>query len=101
MLPIVELSRMPPSIQLALAALVLAAAVYDVRSRRIPNWLSAAGLCAGLALRTSLRGWRGLKDAARANPELDVAHPAAVTLPHGLSIAAGCLAYLVLPDLDV
>jgi len=34
----------------ALAALVVAAGITDLRSRRIPNWLSLAGLLAGLAL---------------------------------------------------
>lgn len=33
--------------------------VSDVRTRRIPNWLTYGGLVAGLALRTILEGWRG------------------------------------------
>ena len=40
----------PPGVEAFLLALVLAAAVYDVRYRRIPNWLTVAGVLAGLAL---------------------------------------------------
>ena len=42
-------------------ALVLCAAVYDVRYRRIPNWLSVTGVLAGLALNAFLdRGRPGM-----------------------------------------
>jgi len=41
--------------------LVLAAAVFDLRYRRIPNWLVLAGLLAGLAVNTWLAGWSGLR----------------------------------------
>lgn len=52
----------PRGIELALLALVLAAAVYDVRYRRIPNWLTVAGVVAGLTLNTFLyQGWPGLR----------------------------------------
>ncbi|HWQ54810.1 MAG TPA: A24 family peptidase [Bryobacteraceae bacterium] len=47
-------------VQAALLALVLTAAVYDFRFRRIPNWLAVTGFCAGLALNTVLGGWGGL-----------------------------------------
>ncbi len=40
----------PPGVVAVLLMLVLAAAVYDVRYRRIPNWLAVAGVLAGLAL---------------------------------------------------
>jgi len=40
----------PPGIQVALLALVLAAAVFDVRYRRIPNWLTVGGVVIGIAL---------------------------------------------------
>lgn len=44
----------------ALLALVLAAAAYDVRYRRIPNWLTGAGVLAGLGLNAFLRqSWPG------------------------------------------
>lgn len=173
----------PDWIQVTLITLVLVAAVIDVRTRRIPNWLSGAGMLAGFGLQGTLRGWKGLEDAAlgaglaflvyfilfalramgggdvklmtavgalagvsnwfiifilasisggilavslilfhgtlrpsvvnlgflveqlarfhvpyRANPALDVSHPRAVTLPHGLSIAAGSLLFLVLAN---
>lgn len=55
----------PPhyAVQSALAVLVLVAAGYDVRYRRIPNWLTVSGLAAGLALNGFLGGWGGLKTA--------------------------------------
>ena len=37
-----------------LLALVLGAAVYDVRYRRIPNWLTVGGVLVGLALNAFL-----------------------------------------------
>jgi prepilin peptidase CpaA len=40
----------PLGVQAVLIAVVLAAAVYDVRYRRIPNWLSLAGVLIGVAL---------------------------------------------------
>jgi prepilin peptidase CpaA len=40
----------PRGVELALLAVVLAAAVYDVRYRRIPNWLTVAGVVIGIAL---------------------------------------------------
>ena len=51
-------------IQAALAALVLVAAVCDIRSRDIPNWLTLGGIVAGLVLHPYLAGWAGLKFAA-------------------------------------
>ncbi len=52
-------------IEVLLLALVLTAAVYDLRWRRIPNWLAAAGAFAGLSLNavladfSSAGGWTG------------------------------------------
>ena len=40
----------PPSVEAVVLALVLGAAVYDARYRRIPNWLTLAGVLIGLAL---------------------------------------------------
>jgi len=40
----------PPKVDLLLLALLLAAAVYDVRFRRIPNWLTVSGVVLGLAV---------------------------------------------------
>jgi prepilin peptidase CpaA len=52
----------PPGVEVILLSLVLGAAVYDVRYRRIPNWISAGGVVIGLALNTFLyQGWPGLR----------------------------------------
>lgn len=53
-----------PGVQILLIAVVLVAAVYDMRFRRIPNWLSVTGVVLGLALNTFLYGLTGLKDSA-------------------------------------
>jgi prepilin peptidase CpaA len=45
---------MPPVTKVLLLLLVLPAAVFDYRERRIPNWLVLAGLLAGMALNTFL-----------------------------------------------
>ncbi len=52
-----------PLLQFILIVLVLPAAVFDFRSRRIPNWLCVSGFVAGLAANTALGGWAGLKGA--------------------------------------
>lgn len=47
-----------------LAGAVLLAAIAgwtDLRSRRIPNWLTVSGLVLGIALRTYFQGWPGAK----------------------------------------
>jgi prepilin peptidase CpaA len=49
---------------LALLALTVTAAVTDVRSRRIPNWLTLSGVIAGFLLNMALGGTSGLKLAA-------------------------------------
>ena len=52
----------PPGVEALLLAIVLVAAVYDVRYRRIPNWLTVSGVLLGLALNTFLyQGWPGLR----------------------------------------
>ena len=45
-----SLSLPPPGVQALLLTLVLGAAVFDVRYRRIPNWLTVGGVIAGLAM---------------------------------------------------
>ncbi|MGA2269163.1 MAG: A24 family peptidase [Bryobacteraceae bacterium] len=40
----------PPGVEVALLALVLGAALYDVRYRRIPNWLTLGGVVVGVTL---------------------------------------------------
>jgi len=45
-----------------LCGLIAIAAAYDALFRRIPNWLTAAGIILGLALNVFLRGvWPGLR----------------------------------------
>jgi len=47
-----------------LAGAVLLAAIAgitDLRSRRIPNWLTVSGLVVGLAVRAWFQGWAGVK----------------------------------------
>jgi prepilin peptidase CpaA len=51
---------MPFAIQFVLAGAVFVAAVYDIRFRRIPNWLVLAALLLGLALNGFLFGGGGL-----------------------------------------
>jgi prepilin peptidase CpaA len=50
---------------LVLVALMLAiaAAVWDVRQHRIPNWLTLPGIVAGIVLRSALLGWKGFSSA--------------------------------------
>ncbi|MBV9613261.1 MAG: prepilin peptidase [Acidobacteriaceae bacterium] len=50
---------MPALLTVALLALVLVAGVYDLRFRRIPNWLSVSGAVLGVALNLAWFGWRG------------------------------------------
>ncbi len=175
------MTPLPLVSEIALAALVIVAAVYDIRFRRIPNWLVVTGFGLGLALNifffrvdglilallgatlafaiylpffalramgagdvklmiaigafVGARNWlilflitailggilavclllvRGGLIRARKNvlfilgelvrlrlpyqrdPALDIKHPRAVTLPHGISIALGTLVFLLL-----
>jgi len=47
------LFTMPPQkVVMALLLILLAAAVYDIRYRRIPNWLTVTGVVLGLAMNT-------------------------------------------------
>ncbi|MCS6953295.1 MAG: A24 family peptidase [Bryobacterales bacterium] len=54
----------PAEHQVLLAATVLVAGVYDLRYRRIPNWLTLSALLFGVALNASRFGWSGLQSAA-------------------------------------
>ena len=52
----------PPLVfQILLVLLVAVAAVYDIRFRRIPNWLVLTGLILGVGLNSFLFEWRGLR----------------------------------------
>lgn len=55
---------MPAVLNTFLLALVLAAAAYDLRFRRIPNWLSSSGIILGFGLNTLFFGRQGLMAAA-------------------------------------
>src|SRR5262249_44988714 len=56
-----HLTLPPPGVEVILLTLVLGAAVYDVRYRRIPNWITASGVLAGLLLNAFLDPtWSGL-----------------------------------------
>jgi prepilin peptidase CpaA len=55
---------MAPVLEGVLLALVVIAAIWDVRSRRIPNWLTGTGLVVGLGLQAWLRGVGGVREAA-------------------------------------
>jgi prepilin peptidase CpaA len=56
------LTQLPISLAVILVALVLTAAIWDLKSRRIPNWLSLTGILCGIALNSFLYGWSGLKE---------------------------------------
>jgi prepilin peptidase CpaA len=49
-----------PGLLAILLLLVLVAAVYDVRYRRIPNWLTVGGVLAGSIANMLYAGWPGL-----------------------------------------
>lgn len=52
---------MKPVILAGAVLLSLVAGWTDLRSRRIPNWLTVPGLLIGIAANTVLGGWGGLK----------------------------------------
>jgi prepilin peptidase CpaA len=49
-----EFTLPPRGIEVILLTLVVGAAIYDVRYRRIPNWLTVSGVLAGIAMNTFL-----------------------------------------------
>ncbi|HZT31096.1 MAG TPA: A24 family peptidase [Bryobacteraceae bacterium] len=53
-----------PGVVALLLLVVLPAGIFDIRTRRIPNWLTVSGLLLGLALNTFLFGTSGLGHAA-------------------------------------
>jgi prepilin peptidase CpaA len=50
-------------ISILLAVLVTVAAMFDWRTRRIPNWLCAAGVASGFACQIALFRWVGAREA--------------------------------------
>lgn len=51
---------MPTALKFLLLVLVLIAAIYDLRFRRIPNWLNLSGVVLGLGINTLLFARDGL-----------------------------------------
>src|ERR1700755_2137507 len=54
---------MPAVLKIAVLVLVAAAAIYDIRFRRIPNNLNACGVLAGMTLNTFLFARAGIMSA--------------------------------------
>jgi len=54
------MSLPPPAIRIFLEVLVIVAAFWDIRTRRIPNWLTLSGVLLGVALNTFLFEINGL-----------------------------------------
>ena len=50
---------MPIPLKLVLIATALAAACYDLRVRRIPNWINVSGILLGLSLNAYFEGFGG------------------------------------------
>jgi prepilin peptidase CpaA len=48
------------AVEIVVAIVVLVAAFTDLRTRRIPNWLTLSGVCAGLLVNGIVAGWAGL-----------------------------------------
>jgi prepilin peptidase CpaA len=59
------LTNLPPIVQAVLVLIVVTAAVYDLRYRRIPNWLVLAGLVLGFGLNTFLFEMSGFTASAK------------------------------------
>jgi prepilin peptidase CpaA len=51
---------MPHALLIVLLVVVFTAAVFDARYRKIPNWLTVAGVLMGFGGNTITGGWRGL-----------------------------------------
>lgn len=54
---------MPFTLKIVLVCIVLAAGAYDLRFRRIPNWLNLSGIILGLGMNTLLLAPHGLATA--------------------------------------
>ena len=82
----------PPELRIALIVVAIIAGFYDIRFRRIPNWLNVAGLLTGFALNTYLYGSTGFRNAV-----LGMALAALVYIPlHALgAMSAGDVKLMV------
>src|SRR5579864_3160529 len=58
------LTNLPLVLRAVLVVIVVTAAAYDLKYRRIPNWLVLTGLILGFGLNTFLFEWTGLVHAA-------------------------------------
>jgi prepilin peptidase CpaA len=85
-------ARLKPVILAGAVALALIAGWTDLRSRRIPNWLTVPGLVIGMVANTVLGGWSGLRDSL-----LGAGLAMALLLPFWLlrSLGAGDLKFAV------
>ena len=52
---------LPNTLKALLALIVITAAIFDGRWRRVPNWLTVPGVLLGIALNTILLGSEGLR----------------------------------------
>lgn len=59
-----QLTDPPLAIRILLLLLAGVAAAFDIRTRRIPNWLTVAGAVAGLLVNAWLFSWAGLWQAS-------------------------------------
>jgi prepilin peptidase CpaA len=59
------MSFLPPLFQIALGLTVVLAAFFDVKERRIPNWVVLLGMVLGFALNGVAWGWSGLLTSAK------------------------------------
>lgn len=55
---------MPVELKVVLIGLVLVAGIYDLRYRKIPNWVSMSGIVLGVGTNLLLQGLPGLRTAA-------------------------------------
>lgn len=58
------MTQLPHIAVILLVCLVSAAGISDLRTRRIPNWLTLSGVLAGLAMNSFLFGFNGLGQSA-------------------------------------
>jgi prepilin peptidase CpaA len=54
------MEQMPLVLKLALLAVVISAGLYDLRTRKIPNWLNLSGLILGLGLNALVLHGQGI-----------------------------------------
>ena len=54
------MQQMPLALKIALISLVISAGLYDLRTRKIPNWLNLSGLILGVGLNTLLLHGHGI-----------------------------------------